>query len=51
MIALFAAASMAFSPPDFKRLPPITREAQITYVDRSGAVIGVRGFALRSCRA
>ena len=43
MIALFAAASMAFSPPDFKRLPPITREAQITYVDRSGAVIGVRG--------
>src|SRR5579859_6247944 len=34
---------MALSPPDLSRLPPITREAQITYVDRSGAVIGVRG--------
>jgi penicillin-binding protein 1A len=43
LIALFAAASMALSPPDLSRLPPITREAQITYVDRSGAVIGVRG--------
>ncbi|THD64769.1 transglycosylase domain-containing protein [Phenylobacterium sp.] len=44
MIALFAAAAMALPPTDFSsRLPPITREAQITYVDRSGAVIGVRG--------
>ena len=43
MIALFAAAAMALSPPDLSHLPPITREAQITYVDRSGAVIGVRG--------
>ena len=34
---------MALSPPDLSRLPPITREAQITYVDRAGAVIGVRG--------
>lgn len=43
MIALFAAASMALSQPNLPRLPPITREAQVTYVDRSGAVIGVRG--------
>ncbi len=46
MIALFAAAaaSVAFSPPDFSsRLPPIVREPQITYVDRTGATLGVRG--------
>jgi penicillin-binding protein 1A len=43
LIALFAAASVGLSSPDLSRLPPITREAQITYVDRSGAVIGVRG--------
>jgi penicillin-binding protein 1A len=43
VIALFAAASMALSQPNLPRLPPITREAQITYVDRSGAVIGIRG--------
>ena len=34
---------MALARPDLSRLPPITREPQITYVDRSGAVIGVRG--------
>jgi penicillin-binding protein 1A len=28
---------------DIPQLPPITREPQITYVDRAGAVIGVRG--------
>ncbi|HEY0436988.1 MAG TPA: PBP1A family penicillin-binding protein, partial [Phenylobacterium sp.] len=28
---------------DLPRLPPLTRQPQITYVDRSGAVIGVRG--------
>mgnify|MGYP001444972996 CR=1 FL=1 len=28
---------------DLPRLPPIQREPQITYLDRSGAVIGVRG--------
>ena len=44
MIALFAAASVALSPPDLSsRLPPIVREPQITYVDRTGAVLGVRG--------
>ena len=41
--ALFAASSLSFSAGELPRLPPITREAQITYVDRSGAVIGVRG--------
>ena len=29
--------------PDLTRLPEIRREPQITYVDRTGAVIGVRG--------
>ena len=45
MIALFAAAaSVALTPPDLSsRLPPIVREPQITYVDRAGTVLGVRG--------
>lgn len=43
MIALFAAAALSLSRPDIPRLPEIKREPQITYVDRSGAVIGVRG--------
>ena len=46
MIALFAAAaaSVALAPPDLSsRLPPIVREPQITYVDRAGVVLGVRG--------
>ena len=45
MIALFAAAaaSVALTRPDISRLPPIRRDPQITYVDRSGGVIGVRG--------
>ena len=43
VLSLVAAASLSFSGADLPRLPAITREAQITYVDRSGAVIGVRG--------
>jgi penicillin-binding protein 1A len=43
VLALAAAAALTISAPDLPRLPPIRREAQITYVDRSGAVIGVRG--------
>jgi penicillin-binding protein 1A len=43
LIVLFAAASLALARPDLSRLPEIRREPQITYVDRSGAVIGVRG--------
>jgi len=38
-----AAASFSLYAPDLPRLPPLTREAQVTYVDRSGAVIGLRG--------
>ena len=41
--ALFAASSLSFSAADLPRLPEIKREPQITYLDRSGAVIGVRG--------
>ncbi len=29
--------------PEIPRLPPIRRDPQVTYLDRSGAVIGVRG--------
>jgi penicillin-binding protein 1A len=43
VIALFAATSVFAQMPDLPRLPEIKREPQITYVDRSGAVIGVRG--------
>jgi penicillin-binding protein 1A len=43
LIALFAAAAVATARPDLSRLPEIKRDPQITYVDRSGAVIGVRG--------
>jgi penicillin-binding protein 1A len=42
LIALFAAVSMAAAP-ELPRLPPIRRDPQVTYVDRSGAVLGVRG--------
>jgi len=41
--ALLAAGSFSLSSGDLPRLPPIVREAQITYVDRAGAVLGVRG--------
>jgi penicillin-binding protein 1A len=43
VIALLAAASLSLSAPDLPRLPELRREPQITYVDRTGAVIGVRG--------
>jgi penicillin-binding protein 1A len=41
--AAFAALSLSLPTPELPDLPPIKREAQITYVDRSGAVLGVRG--------
>jgi len=41
--AILAAGQLSLSAPELPRLPPITREPQITYVDRAGAVIGVRG--------
>jgi penicillin-binding protein 1A len=48
VIGLVAAVSLAGVFPDMPRvdlppLPPIQRDAQVTYVDRTGAVIGVRG--------
>jgi penicillin-binding protein 1A len=33
----------SFAAPELPRLPEIKRDPQITYVDRSGAVLGVRG--------
>jgi penicillin-binding protein 1A len=45
--ALAAAVSLfghaAFQAPELPKLPDIKRDPQITYVDRSGAVLGVRG--------
>ena len=48
MISLFASLFVFLQLPSFRMpeqapLPPITREAQITYLDRNGAVIGTRG--------
>ena len=43
MIALAITASLFAQAPEIPRLPPIQREAQVTYVDRSGALLGVRG--------
>ncbi len=40
MLSLVLAASL-FSAPG--SLPPITRDPQVTYVDRTGALIGIRG--------
>lgn len=42
MLAFLAAISLAIPQPELPKLPPITREPQVTYVDRTGAVIGVR---------
>ena len=42
MIA-FVLASALFTAPQLPSLPPIRRDPQVTYVDRAGAVIGVRG--------
>jgi penicillin-binding protein 1A len=41
LIALFLA--LAGFVPELPRLPPIRRDPQITYVDRSGVTLGVRG--------
>ncbi len=43
MFALLAATSLFAQGPQLPPLPPIRREPQITYIDRSGAVLGVRG--------
>ncbi|MEO7026440.1 MAG: penicillin-binding protein, partial [Caulobacteraceae bacterium] len=43
MIGLTAAASLLGGAIDLPRPPPIRREPQVTYLDRSGTVLGVRG--------
>ncbi|HEX3699993.1 MAG TPA: PBP1A family penicillin-binding protein [Phenylobacterium sp.] len=43
MIGLIAAVSILGQAPELPSLPPIRREPQVTYLDRHGAVIGVRG--------
>ena len=43
MLALAVAASLSLTAPELPPLPPIKREAQVVYVDRAGAVLGVRG--------
>ena len=43
MIALFAATAVLASGANLPALPPIRRDPQVTYLDRSGAVLGVRG--------
>ena len=43
MIGPVLALSLALPQLDIPQLPPITREPQVTFLDRSGQVIGVRG--------
>ncbi len=43
MISLAVTASLSLTAPELPPLPPIKREAQVVYVDRSGALLGVRG--------
>jgi len=43
LISLTAALAMAAQGPELPRMPAIQRAPQVTYVDKAGAVIGVRG--------
>jgi penicillin-binding protein 1A len=43
VIGLLATVSILGQAPELPALPPIRRDPQVTYVDRNGAVIGVRG--------
>jgi penicillin-binding protein 1A len=43
LISLVAAAAVLSSLPDISRLDDIRRQPTVTYVDRSGALLGVRG--------
>ncbi len=43
MIGLVAALTLALPQVEIPQLPPITRDPQVTFLDRSGTVIGVRG--------
>jgi penicillin-binding protein 1A len=42
-VSAILAALVLAQAPELPRLPPIQREPQVTYLNRSGAVIGVRG--------
>jgi penicillin-binding protein 1A len=43
VIGLLTAVSLLGAPMELPALPPIRRDPQITYVDRSGTLLGVRG--------
>jgi len=43
LIPAVAAAAILVSGPEIPALPPIRRDPQVTYVDRSGQMLGVRG--------
>ena len=43
MIAFAAVASLIVAAPELPRLPEIRRDPQVIYVDRSGALLGIRG--------
>lgn len=44
MLSLLAASSLQFAQaPELPRMPPIERAPQVTYLDRNGGQIGVRG--------
>jgi penicillin-binding protein 1A len=43
ILALVAASAVLAAAPELPTLPPIKRDPQVTYLDRSGAVLGVRG--------
>jgi len=43
VIVFAAAASLLAGAPELPRLPEIRRDPQVTYVDRAGAMLGVRG--------
>jgi penicillin-binding protein 1A len=43
VIGLFAAVSILGQTPELPALPPIRRDPQITFVDRNGQLLGVRG--------
>ena len=43
LIALAAVVTLLSGAPQASGLPPITRDPQVTYLDRNGALLGVRG--------
>jgi penicillin-binding protein 1A len=43
VLALIAAVALQLPALDIPKLPPITREPQVTFLDHAGQVIGVRG--------